>query len=308
MIESARLPIQPVTEAFVLSKLQLFADFHLWPDRELLNPDAWLGNFKTTERPYALNVLHVYLHFNDRLTNAMFRAALHSMSGAVTCHANSPDEASTLWSTFLSSLTVTFVQGESPGPTDSGYLFARKARQITGMTQTNVVQPQVALRTLLQDPVSPVLFVDDFIGSGQQMIVEWYRTHRIDPSLGASFSTATQSHSEVFYIPIIATSQGLDNVAEHCPALKVRPVHILDSTYSLTSPDSILWPTHLKSSANDVLFTASKRAGILESQNVKWQGFRNLSLPLSFDHSVPDATLPLIYWETGDWKPLIRKS
>ena len=292
----------------MLSKLQLFADFHLWPDRETLNPDAWLENFKTNELPYALNILHVYLHFNDRLTNALFHAAFHSLSAAVTKDANSPGEAVRLWNHFLSSLTVTYVQGESPGPTDSGYLFARKARQITGMTAANVVHPPVALRSLLEDPASPLVFVDDFIGSGQQMIVQWHRTQHVDRTRVTSFSKATQTYSEVIYIPIVATSQGLQNVAKHCPALKVRPVHILDAAYSLTSPDSLLWPTHLKSSASDVMFTASKRAGILDAQNGEWQGFANLALPLSFDHSVPDATLPLIYWEKGDWQPLIRKS
>jgi hypothetical protein len=39
-----------------------------------------------------------------------------------------------------------------------------------------------------------------------------------------------------------------------------------------------------------------------------WQGFHKLGLALAFQHCVPDATLPLFYWEHNEWHPLIRRT
>ena len=305
MSSASRLPRQQEKESFILSRLELLADFHLWPIGDLLDPLGWLSNFESRERPYALNILYVHLHFSDRLINALFQAAVHSLSAELTANAQTPDHASAIWQSFLASLTVTYVEGESRGPSASGYRFTSKARQVAGIPEPRIVHPPAALRTLLINSNSPLLFVDDFIGSGQQMKADWSRKHRVD-SIDISFSDVCRPGASIFYVPLIATTHGLNNVRRSCPGLIVRPAHVLDSTYSLTSADSILWPQHLKQSANDVLFAASRRAGIVRHHKQGWQGFHDLALPLSFDHSVPDATLPLIYWETDNWKPLIR--
>lgn len=284
-----------------MSKVRSLADFHVWPEREILDPDRWLTNFTAHERPYAINILNVFLYFNSRLIDAMFSAAIHSLSAELISGNNRPS-----WRDFLSKVTVTYVQGEQPSPTDSGYVFARKARQVIGFEQCRVLPPAAALRSLWRDPALPILFVDDFVGSGEQMTVEWNRQQ--EPDSQASFRDACRAETIVYYVPLIATTTGLDWIAQKCPGLRVRPAHILDAGYSLTSPRSFLWPPSLKANARDVLWTASHRAGIPEHCPFGWQGFQDLALAISFEHSVPDATLPLIYWEARGWRPLIRRT
>ena len=67
------------------------------------------------------------------------------------------------------------------------------------------------------------------------------------------------------------------------------------------------------SAANDVHSLIRKYAGIyLKSPNVEsWvmeYGFHDLGLTIAFEHSVPDATLPIFWADGSNWKPLYRRS
>ncbi|MGI4789714.1 MAG: phosphoribosyltransferase-like protein [Janthinobacterium lividum] len=71
-----------------------------------------------------------------------------------------------------------------------------------------------------------------------------------------------------------------------------------------------MWPDHLRTSALDFLEKVSHRVGIYDTHGGvnDWQGFNKLGLSLGFEHSVPDATLPIFYWEQNGWKPLLRRT
>lgn len=305
---SDRLPAQQVSTDFIESKVQYLQDVHLWPERQALDPQEWLRNFRDVEQPYALNLLNVFLYFNEPLIDALFRAAVQGLSAELTAAATSLADAKARWRTFLARVRVTYVEGEQPRPTDSGIVFARKARQVLHIDEDQIVDPARALRALLDNPQCPVLFVDDFVGGGSQMSATWLRPYPIGTGQSSTFAAAAQYGSYIVYTPLVATTHGLDVLALNCPGLKVRPAHSLDARYSLTAPDSVLWPDALRPSATAVLFEASKRAGIVEECKYGWKGFQELALALAFWHSVPDATLPLLFWDRRGWAPLIRRT
>jgi len=80
---------------------------------------------------------------------------------------------------------------------------------------------------------------------------------------------------------------------------------VLPKEYSAIDPNSILWPSHLVSGAARFLERVSVSAGIPADQ---WRGRHDLALAIAFSDSVPDATLPLFYWEQDGWQPLIRRT
>ena len=297
----------PVSRELTDKRVEGLVRFNLWPDREHLDHSAWLKNFTDEERPYAINILNVHIHYNEKLTNALFQAAVHALSAEWTADCKSPSEASRQWASFLSSVVVTYIQDETPSAVGSGRLFANKARNVLGIDEAQILDPTDALIKLKGDKRTVGLLVDDFVGSGRQAIDHWHRFHSIYEGSSARTSfgkVVREQESRVYYTPLIATKYGIGQIRERCPHLKLRPAHVLDERYSLTSKDSKLWPEQLKSTAFEVLQAASKRAGIDEDT---WRGHHDLSLALSFHHCVPDATMPLIYWEQGGWKPLLRR-
>jgi hypothetical protein len=294
-----RLAAHEVTEFFVLQKAEYFIDLHLWPERQILNPYGWLDNFTSAERPLAVHVLNVFLFFNERLGDALLRSAVQSMSVELAARATSLAEAKATWRSFLSTLTVSYVHGERPQATDSGHLFARKARQVLDIPDTQILEPAEAIGALLEKSDGTLLLLDDFVGSGRQMEASWSRVYTSADGKKGSMRMLNENGIRVIYTPLVSTAYGLGELRKSCPGLEVRPAHELDDRYSLTHADSILWPETLKSQGRDFLYTASTRAGIVDGAKYGWEGFHNLALALGFWHSVPDATLPLFYWEAG---------
>ena len=305
---SSRLPAKAVSEPFILSKLQFLMDIGVWPSRDRLDYHGWLRNFNTIEMPFALNMLNVFLYFNESLVDALFRRAVNQLSTAVTQSAHTLYAATHQWRQFLQTICVTYVEGELPNPTDSGLLFARKARQILGISENQIGEPRTVLYALLKGRVCTILLLDDFIGSGQQAVTTWSREYSFGSEGTYSLARASKNGVKVFYVPLLATTYGLEGISRDCSRLSVHPAHVLNYQYSLIDPDSALWPLELQSDAVAVLYSASLRAGIVHEYGECWSGFHKLALPVAFSHSIPDATLPLFYWDKNGWTPLIQRT
>ena len=252
-------------------------------------------------------MLNVFLFYNDLMIDAIFQGTVHQLSSTVVAAGISFSKAKSQWSSFLKSLIITYVEGEPPNPTDSGHLFARKARDILNIDEDQIVEPQIAIELLLNDATRTALFVDDFIGSGEQMMDAWIREYFIAGTGRISFASLAETDRDILYLPLIATKYGLTRLANCCVGLVTIPTHILDEGYSLTSELSILWPNALRAGANDFLKQASERAGIVEMQPEIWNDFHGLALPIGFSHGVPDATMPLYWWEENGWHPLVSR-
>ena len=307
--EVRRVPPHAMSEELVLSKLRYLTDVQLWPITPHVDPLPWLDNFTPEERPYAVHILNVFLYLSDPIVDAIFLSTVHFLSSAVTARTTSLADAQSRWRHFLSTARVTYVQGEHPSPTDSGHLFVRKARQLLSIPEDRILDPGSALDYVAHNPATPVLFVDDFVGSGKQMECTWKREYPIGyPRRLSSFGDLVGNEHQVIYVPLIATDVGIQHLCRHCPNLKVYPGYRLDKRYSLLSDESIHWPANLKDGAEDMLRSASIRAGIADACPVGWKGFHDLALPLAFSHGVPDSTLPLVWWDDRGWKPLIRRS
>ena len=307
LITESRLPAKAASETFVLSKLQYLVDIGVWPSRDHLDYYGWLQNFRTEERPFALNMLNIFLYYNDSLVDALFRRAVNQLSASVTRTARSLDEATALWRDFLNTVGVTYVEGEDPNPTDSGLLFARKARQVLGIDEQQIGRPHEMLLKVFRGQVRTILLLDDFIGSGRQTVATWIREYSFGTSGSLSFALASANGAEIFYVPLLSTTYGLGAVANDCAGLVVHSAHVLNHQYSLTNPDSVLWPAEQKLDAVSVLYSASDRAGIVDALGAYWNGFHSLGLAVAFVHSIPDATLPLFFWDQNGWRPLIRR-
>jgi hypothetical protein len=200
------------------------------------------------------------------------------------------------------------VSGEEPHISDSGVSFTRRAKQLLGIDETRTLTNEETLKELSENGPRPVVFVDDFVGSGNQFITTWQRSIPLSSSLSVSFEKlAGVRGNTFFYTPLVCTEYGYDRVMIECPGVVLRPAHMISNRYSAFAPDSLIWPAHLQPTATDFIKAASDRAGIpTNGAPDDWQGFHRLGLAIAFPDSVPDATLPIFSWEKNGWKPLLR--
>src|SRR5262249_13559651 len=143
------------------------------------------------------------------------------------------------WNRFVDTVVITAVQGETPNITDSGFTFARKARQNLQIEQQRIMDVRGTLELLTRGHTFPVVFVDDFVGSGNQFVETWQREFEID-GVSMSFERFCMSnHSQFYYCPLVCTQVGYSRIRSECGNVVISPGHLLPSRYSALAADSI---------------------------------------------------------------------
>lgn len=299
-----------MSEASVLTACESLIDFHAW-DHTKLDPRAWLSNFDEHDLQLAAVLLSRFTFYSDQLVDQLFRSAFQGLSNISENRWKPFAEAQSDWREFCQTAIVTLVQGEEPNPSDSGWLFARKARQILGFNEQQLLSPADALNNVLSGHNGPLIFVDDFVGSGEQFVRTWKRQFETTQHGRATFAQAamTNPQARFFYCNAMTTMLGRERIARDAPIVQVSAGNIVPYDHSLSSPCSALWPDSLRADGIAMIERISKSLGYLDSggdQN-DWQGFYQLGLGVAFEHSVPDASLPIFYCERNGWKPLVRR-
>jgi hypothetical protein len=296
----------------IRAKCEYFVDVQLWPLHHRIDSDGWLSNFTSHEMPYALHLLNSFVYFPDHFLDQMVRRAIREVSAVVAAPgAGSYEEVRTRWRDFLAGVRVSFPTDEVPNPTDSGHDFARRVREL-GIPETQIHEPaDLAARICAGLKPTGVLFVDDFVGTGNQFAAMWDRPYPVERGATESLRSLCVSQSvDGFYLPLFCTERGRQRLATDAPEVRVMEGHLITERYSALNVDGIIWPESLAEHAKDFIRDASVRAGIPDTGGFTtddWRGFASLGLTLAFGRFVPDATLPIFYWEENGWRPLIRR-
>lgn len=287
-------------------KAEYFVDIQAWPLESDFDPRGWLDNFGADDQGLAALMLDSFLFYPSRMTDALFQSTIQGLSSRFLRHTKR--ESSAAWRKFIDEARFCIVTGEDPNPSDSGYIFARRVRTILEIDEERVLSPEQCLGFLDTNPQCPVVFVDDFVGSGNQFVNTWNR--RTFPR-ARSFSDHFNSHGNpFFYCPILATDKGAQLIRGSCPGVNLVAAHILDPLLSPLHPSTLVFPDDLRRQGHDMIERISNQIGVPSDSEYNihyWRGYRNLACSLAFSHGMPDATLPIFHWEKNGWNPLMRR-
>lgn len=225
-----------MTQESLLSRCEYFVDVQLWPLNRRLDAESWLTNFQPAERDHALHLLDMFQYYPAWVVERLFIGAFQALSRHVVTTKNSFMSARSEWRRFISTAVVVRVTGEIPSQADSGHLFVRLARDRFRVPEDNLVDHPGALSRLINSPSTPIIFVDDFVGSGNQFVTMWQRQYTVpgQPST-LSFSDAislTRSRS-LFYCPVLCTQFGHARIAKECPQVTIMPAHFVTDQYNV---------------------------------------------------------------------------
>jgi hypothetical protein len=290
--------------------MQEFIDFQLWPSEIDSRIEPWLSNFQDHESDHALCLLNGLSFFSEKMVKHIFLSAVHELSSHIRIEGRTLVQERAAWQYFFDNIVITTVTGETPSPADSGHIFARYCRDHLGFAEEQIVSNERALQHVLANARRIVVFVDDFVGSGNQFVATWTRSHNFGRHDSISFARFAQHqpHAQFFYCPAFCTELGLKVIQAACPQVHVKFGNLIDQRYSAIDPFSIVWPPALRATAVDFLRSSSARAGIPDTNGGPddWRGFNKLALSIAFAHGVPDATLPIFSWDKNGWKHLLR--
>jgi hypothetical protein len=286
-------------------KERYFREFSVWPVYADFDSEGWLSNFHRDERNVAERLLTNFTYFNERMTDALLRASVQQF--LVSTSQSDPNRYGKGLD-YLRETAFVICEGESPNPTDSGHVFARKLRDRLSISESNIFWPLNAL--LKKDCFKRYVFVDDFTGSGNQFIETWNRVHQVDGTSISFKGISEQGSASFAYCCCIATQKARQAIHAAAPGVLLAPAHQLSERHSAIHSHSGIWVDFDAGTAREKIRQASARAGYTaedQGQN-DWRGFHALGLSLAFSHGIPDACLPIYFSQRNGWKPLVVRS
>jgi hypothetical protein len=287
-----------------------FVRVRLWPRQNQFDPKGWMSNFNEAERPFAARLLEGFTFFSHELVAEMFRTVFKNLSQVALKNRSNYLAALNEWVEFVDSVIIVRVAGLRTSEADSGYIFIRLSRDVLGIAEERLMSPKAALESLREQPHQNVVFVDDFVGSGEQFVEMWEQVHKLSDAW-ASFNSLACTTGEgqigFYYIPLVCAEQGRSYITKKCPQVKLRPAHLLAPSYSALAADSVIWREDMVVNGPRFIEQVSVRAGLhdLDGKEGCWRGYHKLGLSLAFEHGAPDATLPIFTVANDNWKPLI---
>lgn len=297
-------------EKFSMECCDKLTALQAWPFSKI-NVDQWLSNFDDRDRPFALHMVSQFIYLNDQLVDAQFLSSFQGLSNIMQLQWEPFGDAQRRWNTFLSTCLIVPVQGEHPSPADSGYTFARKARQILRIQENQLVNLDHAIAMIDAGQNLPIVFVDDFVGSGEQFTKTINRVSRHADVIGKSVAhlLTVRLDQPVYYSNVTMTQKGRDRIAKEFPNVALSSGNVLGPEYSWVSDQSKMWPIDRRDDSIGIIEKYSREIGYIDDAGSEsdWRGFHCLGLGLAFEHSTPDATLPIFFSDNNGWKPLVTR-
>jgi len=292
--------------ASVITKCDNLVRTGLWRGSPTIRVNAWMNNFENQDKVAAAMVLDHFVFISSGSVEAMLIATYRQLRNRIFSQMSYGAAVE-----YLDNLVFTSVEGEDPNVTDSGNFMCRKLRQVLALPDNRFVEPDEAFK--LANTGKGIVFVDDFLGSGSQFLSTWKRDY---PSGSQqSFKTLYDSGSlRAHYIVLVATRNGIDRLQSDIDGFAITTSHVLDNSMSVRAlPWNPLSPDEFdpKEEIPKFLEKYSARLHVdqyLEHTEGRQYGYGSLGLLIAFEHSTPDATIPLL-WAPGpqQWTPLIRR-
>lgn len=283
----------------ITEKYKYFRETRLWPLSRNLNYEQWLENFNGNDVEIAKLILDFFIYIPDSFIDQMLSTVIGK------CGYYFKQQRST-WTNedFENNCWYSFMPGEELKSTDSGYVFNRKLRDILGIPEKRILNFTELREKLRNSRSQNVILVDDFVGSGHQTCYTWNH-HGLR-------KICQRNQHKIIYAPLIVNNIGYHSIQSECDGLSIEFIHLLNNQYSLFNENCPCWRNDeaLFHKAIDLILDKSKTLGIpLDDDCVNGaRGYKGQGLAIAFEHGMPDACLPIFYWETKHWKPLMKKT
>ena len=293
----------------VLAKCDALKRSGIWAPEPKLRPRAWLGNFNDdNERLIAAVLLDNFIFYSERAADQLLVAAFDTLEDALL--SGDLSFSGVTAADFLRDAVLTPIEGETPRPTDSGKALCGRLRDLARLDDNRFVDFESALQWAAQG--RPIIFVDDFLGSGQQLIKTWRRwSDRIPRQSFAAIHA--RAHLPAACIAMVATETARRNVNSAGLPIELITTHTLEEAYGaqhLEAPSLTPPFAQFQESLRTFLDRHAPTLTLppfLTTGDQSLYGFHTLGLLFSFERKPPDATLP-VFWAPGPqgWICLVK--
>ncbi|MFP4642118.1 MAG: hypothetical protein ACLFPU_08085 [Dehalococcoidia bacterium] len=293
---------------WVRKKIEFYISTDKWDSITIPQLNAWIAHFGEDGEKCALALLNHFIYYSAldvrrlcryALTEVLFKS--HILE-ADRCY-DFRGEDSILQQRLIREIEQSCIIPilEEGNPTESGNQIARIYTTTNLVEEENVLRPDQLEGLVEHERCKRIIFVDDFMGSGDQLVRFWNEPM---PQGKTSLCDVAQQHPDMSfeYIALVGTSYGLQRTSNRCPGLRVHFVEELSSEYQVFGEDSIFF-----SSADEQEECYNYLESLCYNKGIHLQGYHDLDFALAFNHGTPDCSLP-VFWEKSEcWDPLFKR-
>ncbi|MBI5007878.1 MAG: hypothetical protein HZB95_12245 [Nitrosomonadales bacterium] len=190
------------------------------------------------------------------------------------------------------------VIGHLAPPTKSGPYILRLAQRRFRIHSDWLIWPHMLAHA---GTVTDLYFLDDFCGTGEQFedFVNGIRLNEF---------VSLHPHLQVTYLVTTIHPKGLDRIAKLFPYIKVKWAELLSDLNAPLS-DSCLRRYQVKGFADMIheqYRTVVSKAGLPQKGRLA-EGYGELGLAYAFSHATPNNSLPVFWYETPSFTPLLDR-
>ncbi len=304
MVDTFRLPKDGSIYAdTIFSRCRDLISYQIWSGIPRSRLDAWIANFRTPEERYfAARVLDALIYRSDDQTLALLRELLNRVIPDYARIHGLPGNLQDIYLKLRSPLVdpgVRIVPVIPPGspPTKSGAILARYLKRALKINENWIIYPNSIPASI--GLAHTIIFVDDFLGTGDQFSKFFQNTN---------LSTYAPSFSYI-YGCLAAHDHGIGLLRGMFPSLHIATVERLDDSHAFFHASGGSFPDEENSveCARDFYYNLldDRGFGITGSNR---RGFGHLEIAYAFEHSVPDNSLPILWWDhSSQWRQLFDR-
>jgi hypothetical protein len=277
---------------------KLLIDEKIWDSISHNDLDGWLNNFKTPEEKLlSALLLDSLIYRSAQQTTALLRSALEcALPLAIYDCPNSVINGDDFLKIFTSksiikNIRIVPVIRNADPPTKSGPSIARMYRRNLSVNDDYMIWPWL-IEENYKNGVKDFVFIDDVLATGQQAS-EFLQKLELQNFADARFS----------YIPLLAHQDGIDKLNKDHQFVKVSPVETLDKNSCFFTIEKMAQIKDLET----LYLEVSKKFLNKRLYNKMAKGYNDLSLTFSYYHATPNASLPLYWYESDTFAPLVRR-
>lgn len=262
-----------INSLFNTIESDLIQQIRKWDGTEISHEkiEAWLLNFKRNEdRKIALKLLNklIYISYSD------LRILLKSAYGSLLCSLQADD----LTNCYISNI----------GDPTSGSMHLLKIFQEENGINSNIVISFENLKSLTGNIDKTVIFIDDFIGTGDTYI-DWYEKN----------TDVLNCFSKVIYVSATGLQKGITRIETETKT-EVLCVNIFDEDEQVI--DGTLFNFEDKKMVTELIDKYSSTVGF---QNM--YGYGKCQLLLAFEYNIPNSSIGILWWSKNNWTPLLKR-
>ena len=186
----------------------------------------------------------------------------------------------------------------------SGARFANLYADVAGIYVKNIVpKSEIMNRIEEDDEIKAIVFLDDFVGTGESAIGY---LHQIDDILHST-EMKRRSELKIVFSAVVAFRDGWSKLETEVDNLRSNIIlhycEMLDSSDKVFSRNAGIYNT-------DDEREEAKKIAFDKGKNLvkKWPlGYGDLELAIVFEHSCPNNSLPILWSESSNWIPLFKR-